>query len=217
MSDRIFFLAPYIDKCKGGLFFSPEYGELKLEHKITDDNPNNDFVTDGNNVTYAFSTPNGSMVYYHCISVNNAGVGDIYPSRKLFAKFPFNPIRAWREWYDEDEPKTWEALEAVGRACPMIADTDYPATTEEEKSALALLKILQLIKKGYGGVANPKFWCAEYCVPVVLPNENNRVCWDDMVEEMHSPIVFESHELAIEFFSYESNIQLLKDFFMLND
>ena len=86
--------------------------------------------------------------------------------------------------------------------------------TSIEKSALALLKIYQLIEVGYGGNISSEEW------------NNNE--WKftyqytktgiDIISTRISKyiIVFHTKEQAEEFLSYPENIQLLKDYFMID-
>lgn len=143
--------------------------------------------------------------------------------------FPSKDQRDWIKWDKENNhktPKTWKELKdsyktksqyikitIKGDAVSVIA-----GTTPIEKSALALLKINQLIEVGYGGN-----------VPIhdrlaVIGNNYYDIDINEKCEfEAHvvalptSHIVFHTKEQAEEFLSYPENVQLLKDYYMIND
>ena len=87
-----------------------------------------------------------------------------------------------------------------------------------EKSAIALLKIRQLIEVGYGGNVTHDEWVNDI-------KENNlwSVYFDYYDNEFYpiftaghfTHVAFHTKEQAEEFLSYPENIQLLKDYFML--
>lgn len=94
-----------------------------------------------------------------------------------------------------------------------ISNMDYEPTEPIVKSALALLKIHQLIEVGYGGNA-------------IKTSDNNTICiiYDVNTSTFminvcsslwRSHIMFHTIEQAEEFLEYIDNIQLLKDYFMI--
>lgn len=87
--------------------------------------------------------------------------------------------------------------------------------TPIEKSALALLKIHQLIEHSYGGnVSNIEFTnnanirCIDYSVPI-----KELLITDLCIYKSH--IAFHTEEQAEDFLSRPENVQLLKDYFMI--
>lgn len=120
-------------------------------------------------------------------------------------------------------PKTWsEFIEKDNRAIIYNLEATYneyqphsTSYTPIEKSALALLKIHQLIEVGYGGNVtrsdyidiHKKAWGIDYDF---LRNDfhPSTICY--------SLVAFHTEEQAKEFLSYPENIQLLKDYFQVN-
>lgn len=117
-------------------------------------------------------------------------------------------------------PKTWKDLEKVNpnsRLCSIYHAIGYVSDynfTPQEKSALALLIIRELIEVGYGG--NPsikeKLPTNSYYEIDIDLHGNFTVDYDALPTSL---IVFHNIEQAEEFLSYPENIQLLKDYFMI--
>lgn len=190
---------------EGETFYHTWFGSVKLK-EITDEG----FIIDD----YDYIIPPNGIV--------NEGAELCF--------FPSKDQRDWDKWIEENSktPKTWDEfclhfkkyLNIACGFCPMESETqNYSFTvnnTPIEKSALALLKIYHLIKVGYGGnisskewyESNPKWVIAEFSkeefVPVCVRNQQYR-----------SYLAFHTKEQAEEFLSYEENIQLLKDYFMI--
>lgn len=142
--------------------------------------------------------------------------------------FPSEDQRDWNIWLEEQKPevpKTWsEFVEKDNRAITYNLEATYneyqphsTSYTPIEKSALALLKIHQLIEAGYGGVAS-----------ATEASVNNKLCYfsyDYTTNEFEvTPltsritsqfILFHTKEQAKEFLKYPENIQLLRDYFMI--
>lgn len=142
----------------------------------------------------------------------------LYPSRELYLKYPLDAPRAWMEWQAEGglRIKTWEDLVDADRAIPVTVTTDYYYQTKIERSALALVKIHQVIDAGYGGtsalndIQRGEFVfgiCYDYC------DKKFHVGGFDRAVTL--PFMFHTDEQAKEFLSHESNRKLLEDFFMV--
>lgn len=140
--------------------------------------------------------------------------------------FPSKEQQDWNKWVEEQKSKkskTWSELVEQEKAhfyeanlcdCNELIDEYSPI----EKSALALLKIHQLIEVGYGGNVTNDEWVNDI-------KENNlwSVYFDYYDNEFYpiftaghfTHVAFHTKEQAEEFLSYPENIQLLKDYFML--
>lgn len=144
--------------------------------------------------------------------------------------FPSKDQRDWNKWIEENKPKhkskipkTWSDTRfnssfIVYELSYIDNDKDYILTSTGispiERSALALLKIHQLIEVGYGGNVSNEEW------------NNNE--WKftyqytktgiDIISTCNSKniIAFHTKEQADEFLLYSENIELLKDYFMIN-
>lgn len=156
------------------------------------------------------------LEYYSKGNYSEKGEQDLFPSKDQ---------RDWNKWDKENNPKvpkTWSELKTTKGLCPKIlgcksdiCDT-YDGTeknTPIEKSALALLKIHQLIKAGYGGNVTNEEWKNidkyKYIISTTFHVES----------KMHfcskNHIAFHTKEQAKEFLKYPENVQLLKDYFMI--
>lgn len=120
-----------------------------------------------------------------------------------------NP-KTWSEFIEKDNRAITYNLEATYNECQPHS-TSY---TPIEKSALALLKIHQLIEVGYGGNVtrsdyidiHKKAWGIDYDF---LRNNfyPSTICY--------SLVAFHTEEQAKEFLSYPENIELLKAYYMI--
>lgn len=130
-------------------------------------------------------------------------------------------------------PKTWSELwnnkKAIGLAAGVgVSEFSYDhidgktlANTPIEKSALALLKIHQLIEAGYGGnVTNEesynkdlKYHIGYYFGDAPHNKKPMFVIYNGITN--HNPLRFHTKEQAKEFLEYPENVQLLKDYFMI--
>lgn len=145
--------------------------------------------------------------------------------------FPSKEERDWNKWYEnwkkEHTPKTWNELypsedifiiNQKFNKCGSFNAITAPTITmsPKEKSAIAYLKILYLIDKCYGGLISREDWnnpnVNKYCIE----------CTDYQSVIHHyiatiNNIAFYSRKLAEEFLSYSENVQLIKDYYMIND
>lgn len=197
---------------EGEAFYSPCYGYIILK-AIKPHCYFSLFFYD-NNSKYKF-TKHGK------ISANNNADCVLFPSKEQ---------RDWNKWVEEQKPKvpkTWN--DSLFNSNSIVYELSYIDNDKNhiltstgispiEKSAIALLKIRQLIEVGYGGNVTNDEWVNDI-------KENN--LWSvyfDYYDNKFYPIftaghfthvAFHTKEQAEEFLSYPENIQLLKDYFML--
>lgn len=145
--------------------------------------------------------------------------------------FPSKDLRDWGKWEEEHkpkDPKTYSQLEELDKCKKYIIgcgygdvrftdEGDYPV----EKSALALLKLYQIIEAGYGGIATAdKEWektaYSAYAIMPDIENANRLNVFEFDIQANFIPphITFKSRELATEFLSYPENVELLKKFYL---
>lgn len=136
---------------------------------------------------------------------------------------PSKDQRDWNKWIEKQKlktPKTWkELIEAnQNKSYGVVITTRGCCIADEpiEKSALALLKIHQLIEVGYGGNVKNRdrvnFYTIQWsyeCNRFVIRN------FGPFLEDSGTATCFHTKEQAIEFLSYPENVQLLKDYFMI--
>lgn len=141
--------------------------------------------------------------------------------------FPSKDQRDWNKWLEEQNskvPKTWSELVEYDRVVEYNLEATYKARpnstsyTPIEKSALALLKIFQLIEVGYGGNITKEEWkdtttckfTIVSCYSILHGFEfaiHSTTC-------IHN-IAFHTKEQAEEFLSKPENVELVKDYFMI--
>lgn len=137
--------------------------------------------------------------------------------------FPSKDQRDWNKWIEEQNskvPKTWSELSTNHKSKCAFCEIserqigDYYEKSGScgnsaiERSALALLKIHQLIEIGYGGnITDEENYYDDWTIDSYsfIPVKN-----DFGVRH----ICFHTKEQAYEFLSYPENIQLLRDYFM---
>lgn len=194
---------------EGETFYSPAFGDIKL-----------------NCITY--------IIYFESISGKVSF--DIYPNGTYCSNgeliiFPSKDQRDWNKWIEEQKskvPKTWSEL--VKHIQPILyaeishkSDGHYTSVSEDcgntpiEKSALALLKIHQLIEVGYGGNVNDWEWKDMSITKWRIGFDcDGEIMIDYCVSPIaYTPIAFHTKEQAEEFLKYPENIQLLKDYFII--
>lgn len=200
------------------IFYSPLFGQVHLYEILT----NTDFpikVYTDKPENYWYFTAEGK---YHKQYVDAECV-----------LFPSKDQRDWLKWDKENNPKTpktWSELEVESNDFYRLEHfgtntySTIDGKTPIEKSALALLKIYQLIEIGYGGNVTDQEWRDDkrrkwYFVPndSYSPNDGNEM-WDITFSEIYyakRPFAFHTKKQVEEFLSYTENVQLLKDYFML--
>lgn len=182
--------------------------------------------------------------YYTKIEINEDG--HYFEGLGEICVFPSKENRDWNKWIEEQKskvpkvPKTWsEYIHSTNfnnisnRLSVDLKQRDFYGITNQdtpiEKSALALLKIHQLIETGYGGNITNKEWeiinSKEWKIVnnykslyIITLHYNNKIKYVRVTDvDSYSQIAFHTKEQAEEFLKYPENIQLLKDYFMINE
>ena len=182
---------------EGETFYSPTFGNIKLRY-ISDV-----LYFEGINSTLSF----------------DVDVDGTFCKDGEICIFPSKEQRDWNKWVEEQNykvPKTWSQYIKNNTKGYTIADTPI------EKSALALLKIYQLIEVGYGGYPTKEDYDkANYerlwTVRIYKTDDNDFIFGAMPLEGecFKNNIAFHTKKQANEFISYPENIQLLKDYFMV--
>lgn len=138
------------------------------------------------------------------------------------------PINFAKEWIKKQKlkvPKTWSELEQSNDShiygIEHRYNDDYYVTREGntpiEKSAIALFKIHQLIEVGYGGNINNEEWFDyDNCIYTIEYNSEYKIYKIITAVCYKRHIAFHTKKQAEEFLKYPENVQLLKDYFMIN-
>lgn len=189
---------------EGEIFYSVALGYIKL-HKITE------------NTLVILALKHNSIEF----EVNAKEIAsDLFPS---------NDQRDWNKFIKEQNlkgPKTWSELIKEDKfKCNHIEikkgfyseDKSLCGRTPIEKSALALLKINQLIEVGYSGNITKYEWFNydNYIYTIEYDGEN-KIYKIIITTYYKSHIAFHTKKQAEEFLKYPENVQLLKDYFMIN-
>lgn len=199
---------------EGETFYSPIAGNIILEHINDNSNFENPLLfIDADNEFVTF-TANG---YYVSIFKNAEPV--LFPSKNQ---------RDWNKWLEEQNnkiPKTWRDYINSNLYSPnsIINEINkyHLIDNSIEKSALALIKIHQLIEVGYGGNVTNKEWktnkLPKYCIVVTICGRNDKESYISLEETTtyKRSIAFHNRKQAIDFLSYPENVQLLKEYFMI--
>lgn len=195
---------------EGETFYSPTFGELTLT----------DFI----GKTIRFERKDGIDI----ILLHN---GKWCKDSEEISVYPSKDQRDWNKWDDENNskvPKTFDDLDKSNLAKQLQAkiriEISYKddslcdasvAKSTIEKSALAMLKLHQLIEVGYGGNADKtkEFYSITYDVEDkrFIVRRYKNIIYDNFI------VCFKSEELAEEFLLYKENVELLKDYFMIDD
>lgn len=218
-------LAEILKWYEGETFYCTLYGNVILE---TVNGPIESFpirVRIVKPISYCFNlTPEGK--YY-----NN------YPDSEIVL-FPSKDQRDWNKWIEERKtkvPKTWSEYVKIIPPKTTNDYKDYPFAvnnpvfvrediTPIEKSALALIKIHQLIDAGYGGNVTEEDWRNEkiykwFLFPDLDKIKENKEDIFDITDLnfycAKRSFAFYTREQAKEFISYPENVKLLKDYFMI--
>ena len=197
-------------------FYSPTFGDVTLD--------------DVGDTTVRFASdcyPDQSLCFW--------GSGEMYNTNGELSIFPSKEQRDWYKWVEEQNPKSpkiWSELAKRDNRKEYLIGKDYSKDygkagfiyTEEgvtpiERAALALLKIHQLIEKGYGGNVTKEEWENKSRKHIIIPAiHNDEVTFSvfttiSFANKQH--IAFHTYEQREEFLSYKENVQLLKDYFMI--
>lgn len=191
-------LAEILKGHEGEKFYSTLYGDVFFE-RIRKDGIIN-FVCNTGDIIPCCVLSNGK--------ITSSGEVVIFPSKNQ---------RDWDKWNEESNarlPKTWSDLIKQNSGRSYILGNGFgevyftsKGSTRIEKSALALLKIHQLIEVCYGGHPNKLYESWTVDSHAFVPEINN-------YGVRH--ILFSTKEYAKEFLSYPENIQLLKEYFMID-
>lgn len=143
--------------------------------------------------------------------------------------FPSKDQRDWNKWVEEQKPeapkipKTCSDIIKANETSSVMASINCPdcieGTTNNntpiEKSALALLKIHQLIEIGYGGYPTmyEKMYKSDKIRTIGIDFDYNFYIEEYTIPSNH--IAFHTKEQAEEFLKHSENIQLLKDYFII--
>lgn len=176
----------------------------------------------------------------HCIR-EDYNINILFDSKGRWSKigecllFPSKDQRDWNKWLEEQKskvPKTWNKLCEAAQVEEIEVSTDVIFDDNDKmidmscavgvnlklaKSALALLKIHQLIEVGYGGNVTNEEWNNNIRLKkyIIILFGTSFVVDEKMYTSEKSHIAFHTREQAEEFLSYPENIQLLKDYFMI--
>ena len=202
---------------EGETFYSPLFGENVKLYSVGPANGNGLI-----NVQRTGKIQNGVITsFMDDGSYIKGGEIQLYPSKDQ---------RDWNKWIEEQKPKipkTWSELVNQNKVRSLKVQTDViikedltiedDSFTEKEtpieKSALALLKIHQLIEVGYGGNVSNKIWHTDkskYGIEYI-----NGAFAITTVYCTKNLIAFHTEKQAQEFLTYPENVQLLKDYFMI--
>ena len=139
--------------------------------------------------------------------------------------FPSKDQRDWNEWdkvNNKKTSKTWSDIEDYigfnnrNDYCVDVTGNFTRRNTPIERSALALLKIHQLIEVGYGGNVTNEEWHKEIDVYYIHPGVHNKFYIDyTNLYGNKKHIAFHTKEQAKEFLEYPENVQLLRDYYMI--
>lgn len=208
---------------EGKTFYSPMYGEVKL------------IGTDG------FTFPGNSNYPIVISGINGQDISNLCPNGHFLNEdrgecmlFPSKDQRDWNKWFEEQKskvPKTWndivnqnktkDSKVEIGTTFGYYVYDSTSSNTPIEKSALALLKINQLIEVGYGGNITNEEWRNSKLIKVIISRQELKEIGEDtpftklLTQFTFSHIAFHTKEQAEEFLSYPENIELLKDYFMI--
>lgn len=200
---------------EGETFYSKAFGICQLIEILEDGLEVNTCNLEGNYLTLYY-TIDGKL--------NKNTEQDIFPSKDQCD---------WNKWVKEQNnkvPKTWseyinvhsdEFDKGIKDYCVDVSGTNNNGwirrNTPIEKSALALLKIHQLIEVGYGGnVTNWEWKSVSITKWRIGFNYNGEIMIDYCILPIaYTPIAFHTKEQAEEFLKYPENVQLLKDYFMI--
>lgn len=203
---------------EGETFYSPIFGNVKLEYVLQCNTP------------IPIITKVIDSSYTVCFTKEGKHRTSIFNSDMLL--FPSKDQYDWHKWIEERNKifKTWNDI-ILNKTTfeyklyyPAVDDENYftyVGTNPIEESAIALLKIHQLIGIGYGGNLTNKEWITQNTKYLITPicNKNSYkfivTTTTFFTDKCH--IAFHTKEQAEEFLKYEENIQLLRNYFMIQN
>lgn len=200
---------------EGIVLYSPISGEVELE-SINYDAGDYPIITKNDTGRFTFMADG---------RYNPCGNRMLWPSKSSYDKWR-RAINAWVELVRKESKsiKTWGDLVAAQKAesCQATVSgcfTNISETlrdTELEKSAVAMMKIYQLIDIAYGGnptASEKNDW--NNTLYSIKFDEGNFEPWISVNDEWIEPIAFYSEKDALEFIDYEDNVKLLRDFYRI--
>lgn len=186
---------------EGEHFYSPFWGLVRLQDVLDEE-----IVIE----EYEYGIPANGILY-------SGGECVIYPSKDC---------RDWTKWAGnrpDKEAKVWSDLEYCNvEVFAAIKQLESNGPVEPIcKSALALLKISELIEAGYGGNVTNEEWANSdgnnlIYVPFYHPIEKEFQCFGIFGLHRKSLIAFHTHKQITKFLKYPQNQQLLKDYNMIS-
>ncbi len=134
--------------------------------------------------------------------------------------FPSKDQRDWNKWAEGQKPKTpkiWgDIKECNVETLYALKAFNYKVEEPIVKSAIALLKIHQLIEVGYGGNITSEEWEDSSVEKfIIVPHEKGFKVDHRFKLRAFRHIAFHTAKQANEFLSYPNNRLLLKDFYMI--
>ena len=125
-----------------------------------------------------------------------------------FGKDNLSYIRTWK---DIELRNDYDIQVSFGKC-----GFDVSASRTDEKlinKLVATLKIAKLISLGYGGMITDKDWEKDDWKYTVNIYNTNEISFDKTCHQ-RSFIAFKTEEYRTAFFSYQANIELVRDYFM---
>ena len=128
-----------------------------------------------------------------------------------------NKIKTWKDYlnqYDINEQPNDMMIELTGSNGHGWTHRKSPT----EKAALALIKIMTLIDKGYGGIVSNFEWGSQMTekwiiFPTTTSNNFTIACTNMFGSKSH--VSFHTKEQAMEFLKHPENIDLLNQYFVI--
>lgn len=135
--------------------------------------------------------------------------------------FPSKTQRDWDRWNEENNPKlprVWSDIPtSKTEIWYSISCMDYKSSDPAIKSALALLKIYQLIEVGYGGNVTEKEIRKGTDYYTIISSDIFGIFQIKKVRlNKSNSIAFHTLKQAHDFLKYNDNIQLLRDYYLLD-
>ena len=133
----------------------------------------------------------------------------------IFGEHNLNPEPQIKEWKDVEEYHTNIDLE-LGKATKSLCDYSHCSIQLLQK-CIATLKIAKLIELSYGGVITDEEWKDDSKEKFkIVPFKKGGFQVVRYYSIQHKDILsFRERKLAEEFMSYESNRQLVEQYFMM--
>lgn len=196
------------------IFYSPVFGNLTLSHVFEN-----------------------TLIFTSCVNerIIISDNGKYYDTSDVIAVYPSKDLDDWNKWNKKSNnksPKTWNELCLAEQVEEIIVATDFDCDDKNNiidksraisfnlklaKSALAFLKIHQLIKVGYGGNVTNEEWENDDWKYVIGCHINDKEI--PIISSLHDKrlIAFHTKEQVLDFLSYPENIKLIEDYYMIDN